>query len=285
MECSHQDNHRANGLQYIYNKISKSDWMVSATERGESKLCSDLSKRRHFKVDNGELRLKQMSNLDSEDSDCLRLGKGYFGHTRIEKSQSGSSQEPPPWNLFFQSRRLNYTTSEKFFILLIFTSPVMGAYFIQVSKLYFGEGNIILKHFSIPLFLGAALLRPVIYFLREGGRASSSDIEMRRVRRQVGILLDRVDQLDVQPEQRGGVVDVGSGQRKQLAALLKRVEELESQIVFLYDQLAEFKTERAPQNWVFGVVGALWTAFHNCLCFPFRIPRYFVQMCASLLKR
>jgi hypothetical protein len=160
----------------------------------------------------------------------------------------------------------------------------MGAYSIQVSKLYFGEGNVILKHFSIPLFLGAALLRPAVYFLKAGGRTPSNDTEIRRVRRQVGILLDRVDQLDVRPEEKSGV-DMGIGQRKQLVALLKRVEELENQIVCLYDQLAEVKTERAPQNWIVGAVGAIWTAFYNFLCFPFRIPRYFVQMCVSLLKR
>jgi hypothetical protein len=68
--------------------------MASAAERGESKLCSDLSKRRHFKVDNGELRLKQMSNLDSEDSDCLRPSKNYFGHARANKSQLESPHEP-----------------------------------------------------------------------------------------------------------------------------------------------------------------------------------------------
>lgn len=72
-----------------------------------------------------------------------------------------------PWKLFFGSRKMNYGTSERFYIVMIFTSPMLSAYSVQIAKNLLGGESVVISGFSIPLFLCAAMLRPIIYFLTE----------------------------------------------------------------------------------------------------------------------
>lgn len=80
---------------------------------------------------------------------------------------------------------------------MLFLSPLVGAYFVHVAQIYFGPDSILLANFSIPLFLCAAMLRPAIFFLREGGTAvEGPEEEVRRLRYQLGTVLDRLEQLE-----------------------------------------------------------------------------------------
>lgn len=78
---------------------------------------------------------------------------------------------------------------------MLFLSPLLAAYLVHVAQTYFGPDSVLLANFSIPLFLCAAMLRPAIFFLREGGTPVEGE-EVRRLRYQLGAVLDRVEQLE-----------------------------------------------------------------------------------------
>lgn len=111
-----------------------------------------------------------------------------------------------PWTLFLQSRRIRYNSSERFFIVLIFVSPLIASYSIHVARSAFTLESKILEEFSIPLFLLTAFLRPVLYFM--GNQGSGDDLQIgfeeenKRLRRQMSTLLDRVERMESIVEQR-----------------------------------------------------------------------------------
>lgn len=101
-----------------------------------------------------------------------------------------------PWNLFIQSKKSKFNDSERFFIIMIFITPLISAYSFHVTKIYLGSQSLLLSDFNIPLFLGVALLRPIIYFLKDSGTISNAPDEGRRLRHQIGKILDRVEALE-----------------------------------------------------------------------------------------
>lgn len=69
-----------------------------------------------------------------------------------------------PWDLFLAAKDKGFSVRERYYLLLVFTSPLVGAYCLHVLKAYF-EGGLLLVNFNVPLFLLGAFVRPLMHFL------------------------------------------------------------------------------------------------------------------------
>lgn len=68
--------------------------------------------------------------------------------------------------MFLRSRNSSATLSsrERYYLLFAFVTPAVGAYVVGVLQMHYNNG-LILRHFSVPMFLVGALLRPVMHLL------------------------------------------------------------------------------------------------------------------------
>lgn len=112
-----------------------------------------------------------------------------------------------PWKAFYDCRRMRYSKRDRLLVVMIFASPWVAAYSLYIAKHYFGDlapgnNNGPLREFSIPLFLLAALVRPMAWFLRDGRDlglgAGFKEVlpEIKQYRHLLGQVLDRLDRLE-----------------------------------------------------------------------------------------
>lgn len=102
---------------------------------------------------------------------------------------------------------MRYSKRDRLLVVMIFVSPWVAAYSLYTAKHYFGDltpgnNNGPLREFSIPLFLLAALVRPMAWFLRDGKDlglgAGVKEVlpEIKQYRHLLGQVLDRLDRLE-----------------------------------------------------------------------------------------
>lgn len=69
-----------------------------------------------------------------------------------------------PWRMYM-TRRGAGNAAERFYIVLLFATPFLAAYMLHIAQALSGASSVVLGHISVPLFLCAALLRPMALFL------------------------------------------------------------------------------------------------------------------------